>query len=457
MNIFCDKFQKNIFSQSVFKPTTAFVCYFIQKISYYFSADFLPKIALSQENDEFKRDNIIEQRIETIAENLEDSETDYTDLLEEMLYFKQNRLDLNRASSEDLRNLNLLSDVQIVNLLDHIRKTGKLIAIYELQAIKGFDLETIARILPFVKVVDTFDDAHFSLSQMLKYGSHKIVARYSRVLEQQRGFLPISDSALAANPNSRFLGSPHGIFTRYRFTYSNRVSISLTGEKDPGEEFFRGSQRQGFDFYSGHFALRNFGKVKTLVVGDYLAQFGQGVTLWLGQGFGKSADPMLIKRNPRGIVPSNSLNELLFMRGAASTVRIKNMEYSAFFSRKAIDANVSRIDTVDNTIEEVTSFLLSGFHRTPNEVARKGTVTETMAGGNVSYKTRALSIGFTGVSTQYSALLNRNLRLYNQFEFSSNENLNMGVDYNAVVRNVNVFGEVSRSMNGGGWAWCMAP
>jgi hypothetical protein len=169
----------------------------------------------------------------------------------------------------------------------------------------------------------------------------------------------------------------------------------------------------------------------------------------MGQGVGKSADPLLVKRNARGIVPSNSINEALFMRGLATTLALGNFEVTAFASRKKIDANVSRFDSLDNQISEVSSFQLSGFHRTPAEIADKDAITESFAGGNVTYKSRPLSIGFTAVAAGYSVPLRRDFGLYNQFEFSSDRNLTAGIDYQGVWRNINYFGEFSRSANGG--------
>jgi hypothetical protein len=405
--------------------------------------------ALAQEQTDLKKDTQIEQRIETLTEGQEDAETDYSNLLEELVYYRDHPLNLNDCSADDLKNLNLLTDIQIASLLRHIDKAGKLISIYELQGVDGFDLESVRRILPFVKVESRFDQSLYRFSDALKYGKHALIFRFQQVLNAQAGFSPASDSLLLANPNSRFLGRPQGLFTRYRFTYGNRISLALNAENDPGEEFFKGSNRQGFDFYSGHLAFRKIWKFKTLVFGDYLAQFGQGLTFWMGQGFGKSADPLLVKRNARGIVPSNSINEALFMRGAAATVAFGKWEITAFASRKKIDANVARFDSLDNQISEVSSFQLSGLHRTPSELADKDAITESFAGGNFNFRGKALNLGLTAVSSGYSAPLRRELGLYNRFEFSSGNNFNAGLDYQGVWKNINYFGEFSRSANGG--------
>jgi len=44
---------------------------------------------------------------------------------------------------------------------------------------------------------------------------------------------------------------------------------------------------------------------------------------------------------------------------------------------------------------------------------------------------------------------NRSLSYYNQFDFTSTQNINIGLDYNFIVRNFNFFGEEARSQNGG--------
>ena len=52
-------------------------------------------------------------------------------------------------------------------------------------------------------------------------------------------------------------------------------------------------------------------------MGDYQIMFGQGLTFWSGRAFGKSADVINIKKNPLGIKAYTSVDENLFMRGAA--------------------------------------------------------------------------------------------------------------------------------------------
>lgn len=407
-------------------------------------------ISLGQKNDQQKF-NLIEQRIEMIAENAEDEDIDFTTLFDYLAYIYDHPLNINNPKNEDdLRQIRMLSDIQINNLYDHIDRNGKLISIYELQAVEGWTIYTIKTILPFVTVnVDLYAPS-ISFKEMVRNSSNELFIRYSRVLEQQEGYAPIDDSTLAASPNKRYSGSPDKLYTRYRFKFRNNISAGFTAEKDAGEQFFTGNQKNGFDFYSGHLYLSGFGKLKSLAIGDFHAQFGQGLTLWSGLAFGKSADILTVKRNARGLRPYASVDENLFLRGGGATIELGKIQFTAFGSHKKIDANVSYDDTTSNFDGyTITSFQQTGLHRTPSEVEDKNIIGETHLGGNLQFNTRKLRIGISGLHSNYDANVQRNLSYYNQFEFNDNTNTILGTDYNFLFRNFNLYGEVARSANGG--------
>ncbi len=420
-------------------------------------------------------DSQIQQLLENAAEDNNTEEADYSDLLEALNYFKEHRINLNTAKSEDLRQLNLLTDIQINNLLTHIDKHGKLITIYELQGINGFDLQTINKILPYIKVTDNFASSHFSLKEMFKSGQNTVTIRYSRVLEPQAGSSSIDSAALYKSPNSRYIGSPDKLYARYRFTYGTNISWGITGEKDPGELFFKNNQRfkydwyeqslirksydiningepkiikNGFDFYSAHFYLHNIKFIKSLAIGDYQVTFGQGLTAWTSYALGKGSDIISIKKSALGIRPYTSVDENKFMRGAATTIGFKGFEATGFYSRKHVDANVS--DTLENgEIAAISSLETTGYHTTPSEIADKHAILQTIFGGNLSYKGRKFNIGLTAVNYKLSHAFNRSLSHYSQFEFSDSANTNAGLNYNFILRNFNFFGEEAISQNGG--------
>ncbi|MCD6066466.1 MAG: hypothetical protein K0S33_1292 [Bacteroidetes bacterium] len=400
-------------------------------------------------------DNDQNQNIELLSEQNQDENADYTSLIENLKQYQAHPINLNNTDKDELMDLGLLTEIQVKNLLSHIAKNGKLISIYELQGIKGFDLITIKKILPYVKVSDNFNSSHFTFKEMLKNGSTESTTRFQRVLEKQAAYTPYTDSLLKASPSKYYLGSADRIFTRLRFRYSNNVSVGFIAEKDAGEPFRKIdslNKKTGFDYYSFHFFLRNIRSVKTLAIGDYQACFGQGLVMWRGFGFGKSISVANMKRNATGFRPYSSVDENRFMRGAATTIKLGKIETSVFFSSKMIDANVQLADTAISgalDAEEVSSIIMTGTHRTIGEIKDKDAIRETIFGGNVSYKTNKLSIGITGQHFVLSKPLNVNDQLYNAYDFRGTNNTNAGLDFSYVFRNINFFGEGAFSANGG--------
>ena len=415
-----------------------------QEETQYYSENKKDK-ALRQKTD------IIDKRIELLAETSEAENFDLTTVFEQLYYFIEHPINLNFTSKEELQQLFLINEFQIKNLLDHIEKNGKLMTIYELQAIEGLSIDDIQSVLPFVKVNANLDSPHISLKDLIKNGNQELFIRYTRVLEEMEGYSPIDDSLLAENPNKRYLGSPDKLYTRYRFKFGTNISFGVTAEKDPGEEFFKSTQKQGFDFYSAHLYLKNIGKIKQLALGDYQLMFGQGLTMWSGRAFGKSADAINIKKNPVGIKAYTSVDENLFMRGAAGAVDIGRFEVTGFYSRNNIDANLIEVDTADSESFQSSSLQNSGLHATPGTLEDKDANTLSILGSHITYKSRKLEIGGTGVFSNYATTIgSSSTALYSKYRLSdSPQQLNFGLDYNYIIRNFNFFGEVSTSLGGG--------
>jgi len=108
------------------------------------------------------------------------------------------------------------------------------------------------------------------------------------------------------------------------------------------------------------------GVLKSAALGDFQAQFGQGLVFWSGLAFGKSSDGVSIKRNAQGLRPYTSVDENRFLRGGGTTLKFGKVEVTAFGSYKLLDANVSTaIDTLTEQEETVSSIFSGGFHRTP--------------------------------------------------------------------------------------------
>ena len=408
---------------------------------------------------DMKKQFIVEQRIENIAENNEDEDIDFTTLFDLLSFYYEHPINLNKKEIKfDLKQLHLLDEFQINALIEHKKKHGKFITIYELQTIPLFESSDIRKILPFVDVSMNSESTHMNFSEMLNNGKNDLFFRYSRIINQTEGQQKLNDSSWLNSPNSQQVGSPDNLYLRYRFKYQNHLSIGFTAEKDAGESFipnkkadslFNQNTTKGFDFYSAHFYLRNVGKIKSLAIGDYHMQLGQGLTFWSGLAIGKTSNVMSIKRNPIGIRPYASIDENKFMRGAAISMDLGKFNFLAFGSKKMIDANLQEDTTVSDGTLIVSSFQSSGLHTTINELQDKDAIQENIGGGEISYHNDFLTIGAISTITNYNGDVNRDLSVYNQFQYNSNFNWVNGIHYSIIKRNLNFFGESSRSLNGG--------
>ncbi|HRH68466.1 MAG TPA: helix-hairpin-helix domain-containing protein [Flavobacteriales bacterium] len=422
---------------------------------------------------------VIEQRIEAAAEQL-GGETDLTGLFELLADRYKDPIDLNHTDAQELSTLLLLSDVQISSAIQHVRRNGKFLSIYELQTVNGFDAATIQLIRPFVTVREDPLESTASFKEIFKQGSSELTVRSTFNVEERKGFMdrknpfgkeyedpdgePLPDfddpavvDTLRAQ-NKLYLGSPFRIYTRYRFRYRQNISFGFVAEKDEGEQFFKGTQPDGYDYYSAHLFVRNLGRLKAVAIGDYQGQFGQGLTFWTGLSFAaKSSFTMNVKRNAVGLAPYTSVNENLFLRGAAATYELsKHFELTGFVSRKNIDANLSSVGIVVDSLNlnqgndvNVSSLLEDGFHRTYNELERKDALGESILGGHLRYRQRSFSTGLTVAHVEYDGVLQRSTAPYDQYDFSGRENTNVGMDWNLLYRNLTWFGEVAMSANGG--------
>ena len=405
-----------------------------------------PAVSYSQ-NKEEESQLIIEKRIEYLTENSEMAETDYTTVFDHLTYFYHHPLNLNKANFFQLQELELLTDIQINHLLEHLTKNGRLLRLEELQTIEGFDDVTIALILPFV-TLSSVDTPPISYKNLVRYGKNELILRYEDVLEEKKGYSTISDEELAENPNARYKGNSLKLYTRYRFQLTNHLSAGIVAEKDPGEEFFSGTQKQGFDFYSGHVFIKNQGRLKQLAIGEYQAQFGQGLTYWSGIAYGKSADAMLIKRTGAGLKPYSSVEENQFLRGGGITLQQQNIQATLFYSYNTIDANLDSTN-IDSSPYNITSIQQTGFHRTISELEDCDALVQQVAGGHLADQTQKLHLGVTGVYQEWDALFQPQLRIYSQFRNTSNYQSKLGIDYNWIYKNINFFGEYSKSQGAG--------
>lgn len=394
----------------------------------------------------------LDEIIEEIAEST-DEELDYTNLFLSLENLYYSPIDLNTAGTEEFSKLIFLTEYQIFSLINYRKKYGKYNTVYELQYVDGIDPLTLKFLLPFVEVSLDNGKQKTNFYKMFSYGRHSVMTRYQRLLQKKAGYLEVPDSILLENPDkSRYLGSPDKLYLRYNYQYKNKLYYGLTAEKDDGEMFFRGVQKYGFDYYSAHFQINDLGVVKKLILGDYTTEFGQGLTMWSGMSFGKTANTINVIKKARGVRKYSSVNETSFMRGQAMSIKLNNFTITEFVSYKPIDGTVksNSNDTIFTENEEyISNFLETGYHRTPTENLKRKTVNEFITGGNITWSNKNIKLGATGVYYSFSDSLAPNINLYRYYDFSGKSNTNFGVDYLITIPKVNLFGETSISPNMG--------
>lgn len=384
---------------------------------------------------------VVEQQLENQAE-ADEAETEDDSYLQQLQQFGRRPLNLNTATESDLQPFRFLTDLQIQNFLKYRRLAGNLLSIFELQAVPAWDVETINRLRPYVQVgpaVGAVDDFFSRFSG----GDHSLLMRVSQVLEKQRGYLPKNDTT---GPN--YLGGPQRLLFRYKYVYKNLLQFGVLGEKDPGEQFFKGAQRNGFDFYSLHLFARNLGKVKALALGDFTVNLGQGLLTYQSLAFRKSVDVMNIKRQTETFRPYNSPGEINFMRGAAITVGSQRLQLSVFGSSRRVSANAV-VDSL-NFEDFVSSLSTSGFHRTNAEVDDRYNITQNAVGGRLAYRSKGgLLLAANGIHYQLSKPLQRDDAPYNNFQFRGRQLTGISGEYAYTYRNLHVFGELAFNPGGG--------
>ncbi|MFH1121389.1 MAG: helix-hairpin-helix domain-containing protein [Bacteroidota bacterium] len=392
----------------------------------------------------------LEEKIEELSGKA-DAELDYTDLVDELLQYINNPININRASERELIQLQL-NDIQISNLTTYIQKFGELTGPYELNLVEGFDSLLVTSLVPFISFELTPAGAELSIKNLIKYGRNQLILRYQQIPEEQLGYTPISDSLHLAKPDSRYLGGPQKLYLRYGFNFYNRIRFGVTMEKDAGETFFPKSDTliKGFDFYSFHLFYSGKKFLKSLAIGDYHVQSGQGLTMHSSMAFGKSPNAITGRRIAQQVKPGTGANENLFMRGIATTFTpLKNTDLTLFFSSKKADANLEGTDSLSSENFYISSLQETGYHRTPGELAGKDAVKQTVYGGNVQTRFRMIRMGATLVHTRLGNNLQKTDELYNRFDFRGRALTNAGIDYAIILKGLTFYGEVSGSDNGG--------
>lgn len=363
---------------------------------------------------------------------IDQGETEDDSWLLELEQFKKNPINLNTADAPELKRLRILSELQIASLISYRHLLGKLISVYELQAVPLWDIQTIEKILPYV-TISAAVSVQEELRKRFHGGEQSVLLRFSQVLERSVAYKDSSSSS--------YKGSPQKILFRYRYAYKNLMQFGLVADKDAGEQFLKGAQRLGFDFYSIHFFSRKMGIVRSLALGDFTVNMGQGLIQWQSLAFKKGADVLAVKRQSDILKPHSSAGEFFFHRGAGISIQKKHIAFTGFASYRKLSAHLD-LDTI-NSNQFITSFLTSGYYRNGSEIENRNNISQAAFGGNIGYHQKNWYMGINGVYYHFSLPIQKRNEPYNLYAISGNNWYNLSTDFSYTHRNFHLFGEVA--------------
>lgn len=361
------------------------------------------------------------------------NENDQFVLEEELAELIESPVNINMANQQELEKLFFLTDFQILSLLEYRKNYGYFVSKHELQYVYGFDEQLTEKISPLISI-SAPDGQGLKKSKRI-YDKNNLLIGYSSILEEQEGYKLKSDSL----NNNHFLGSPGKIIFKYNYG-TQKYRFGIVGEKDPGEEFFKGTNKHGFDFYSGFFELDQYKGFEKIIIGDYSLSFGQGLNVNQGFNSGTRLGTNNLRLRNNGIRRYYSLNENKFMRGAALTYRWRAIYFTPFCSRKKVDASYI-YNTADSGNVLFKSFVSSGIHATNNELAKEKSLSEEIGGFNLLYNSTILKAGINYHRVKYGGAFIQKDLPYNMFHSISPVSHFCSFEYQLLLRQFIFFGE----------------
>lgn len=347
--------------------------------------------------------------------------------------------DLNKVTREQLLALRHFDPLHVEQLLAYRDLLGPFLYVHELQAVPGWDLDDIRKLLRFVHLGGDLNARAAPVWKGLYAGKNQLLLRYGR--------------SFPTNIPSSSEGLPNAWGLRFRHRSDHRVSWGFTAENDPGEAFFKGSNAHGFDFYSAHVYVRDISpRIQGVALGDFTARFGQGLLMQSGFAPGKSAETVAVMRGGAVLAPYAAFGESYFLRGGAVAFKPNtHWECVGLFGTKRRDATVAgKLDTADQGA--FSAFRYAGLHRTPSEREQERNIRETMMGLHAKRIFSKGHIGAQILSLRYDQPMVPPTQPHQRYAFRGRQLDAASVDYQWGYRGYLFFGETAKSVQGG-WAF----
>lgn len=178
-------------------------------------------------------------------------------------YLLEHPKEINSVTSEELKEIPLLSEFQIVRFIqERHRRGGRFTSIYDLKSIPSWNIELVRLLAPFFTMDNSVSASSIPSFPSSPSGSVYIASRISH-----------------SSSSNDYLGSPHSVRIGFHQEAKNRFSVGGFYKKSAYERYFVAEDLMQPAlislFYTQKFQNR---KVQTLTIGDFGIQIGAGLT-----------------------------------------------------------------------------------------------------------------------------------------------------------------------------------
>ena len=399
---------------------------------------FIGMHAGAQTEDRLQRaELLLEEMMQEVSQTMpeEGGEASAALALEYFQQLLERPLSINRAKRGELERLMFLSGFQIESLLRYREEHGDILSATELSLLNGFNERIASALACFVVFEESGAGSRRASGNFFRDCYSTLWLKGGRRREWRR-----------RTGREEQIGDPYYMYLRYRGDYLEKIQFGFTLEKDAGERFLSPQKIPAGDFLSFHMAwqgVRIGGWNTGILLGDFSARFGQGLTLWNSFSLGSASGPQGLYKRGAPVLPYTSSDETNFLRGVAVHTRkelkytgraaLKEIGITVLCSRNGVDANVSG--------EWYTSVGSGGLHTTGRTLKNRRSMHEWLGGANVSLLFNRFRCGISWTSYGYDKRNGRRVLPYNKYQMYDGAWGNLSADFYAVSGRFRFFGE----------------
>lgn len=356
------------------------------------------------------------------------SDEEMESLYEDLADLLDHPLDLNRAGRQDVARLPFLDERQKTSLADYLDRHRPLAGVSDLLLIEGWDEWTVKALRPFVVVGASTGNGregpgHGRFRQRLRL-------KTDRSLQQKKGYQP-SDSLRQVS--KAYLGSPQAAALVWQGQYGRHLQGGLALERDAGEK--------GIDYLSCHFQLKESGRLKNLVLGDYHVSMGRGLVCDAGTFGGKAAAAAALMGQGSGLRPHRSTAETGCLRGGGLQLDLgRHWSLMAFYSQQHIDTR--KQDSCFSSLKK------DGLHRTTDEQACRANTRLIQGGGQLCYGHTYAQWSVNALYYLFDTPWQPSSQPYRHYQFRGRQGGNLSLDGRLRYRQLFLGGELACDARG---------